>query len=316
MIFQALTLGWNKLKRALTRVRESLAKPLFTLLGRELDETTLEEIEQLLYEADFGGSLASEVVLELRKHTRLHGKSSAKELVDLMAKKIILACKVEKELSSFFDPPLDSQTPFVIFVVGINGSGKTTSIAKLAHHYKTKGHSVLVAAADTFRAAAIEQLGEWAERVGVDIVKGKQGADPSAVIFDALTAAKARGRTLVLVDTAGRLHNKTYLMQELAKMNRVASKVVEKAPHATVLVLDAVTGQNGIEQATVFGSTCQLSGVMLTKVDGAAKGGVALALQKQLQLPILFLGTGESDKDLEIFDLEKFVQAMFAQDEP
>ena len=202
--------------------------------------------------------------------------------------------------------------PYVFLIVGVNGSGKTTSIAKLAKHFQSEGKKVLLAAGDTFRAAAIEQLATWAERLQMDIIKSKPGSDPSAVAFDALTAAKARGFDVVFIDTAGRLQNKTDLMQELEKIRRVCSKVVPTAPHETLLVLDATTGQNAIDQAKVFHAVTPLNGIVLAKLDGSAKGGIILSIYQDLGIPVRWVGTGEKADDLEPFDPIAYADSLFA----
>lgn len=312
MIFQTMQKGWGKIKQALKRARETLMGPLLRLLGRELDGETLEELEQLFYEADFGVQLTQKMISALRLDTLQHGQRSQELRLDVMKNTILQACHLDVDLQKLWQPKIVvGADPYVIFVAGINGSGKTTSIAKLAHYYKQQGHTVLLAAGDTFRAGAAQQLSEWAGRVGVDIVQAHGGADPSSIVFDALSAAKARGATLVLVDTAGRLQNKELLMQELSKMIRVAGKAVKGAPHATVFVLDAVTGQHALLQAQAFSEVSPISGVILTKIDGAAKGGMALALQNQQKLPIVFLGTGEGLHDLQPFSLKAFVDNLF-----
>ena len=204
-------------------------------------------------------------------------------------------------------------SPRVLLIVGVNGSGKTTSIAKLARAYQSEGKKVLLAAGDTFRAAAIEQLSTWSERLGVDIIKSKPGADPSAVAFDALTAAQARDCDIVLIDTAGRLQNKVDLMQELEKIKRVCQKVIPSAPHETLLVLDATTGQNAIDQATLFHQVTPLSGIILAKLDGSAKGGIILSIYQKLKIPVLWVGTGEGPDDLEPFDPATYADSLFEQ---
>lgn len=316
MIFQALKSGWKQLSQSLKRVRETLFRPLWQLLGRDLNDETLEEIEQLLYEADFGVELTGKIIEALQANVRKEGAPSAKERLALIEKTILEQCQLttslENSLEELWSPSKKSE-PKVIFIAGINGSGKTTSIAKLALYYQKQGLKVLMGAADTFRAAAPDQLAHWAQRVGVDIVRGQSGADPSSVVFDTLSAAKARGVDIVLIDTAGRLHNKESLMQELGKMVKVCSKVIPGSPHHYLWVLDAVTGQNALAQATAFGEIAKISGIILTKIDGAAKGGIALALQKQHKLPVVFVGTGEGADDLELFNLESFVQEMFKE---
>jgi fused signal recognition particle receptor len=202
----------------------------------------------------------------------------------------------------------------VLLIVGVNGTGKTTSIAKLAHYFKSAGHSVLLAAADTFRAAAIEQLSVWADRVGCDIIKHQPEADPSAVVFDAITAAQARGIDYLIIDTAGRLHTKANLMAELSKIYRVIQKKIADAPHEVILVLDASTGQNAINQAKEFSSTARVDSIFLTKLDGTAKGGVVLAINKELQIPVRYIGTGEKLNDMAIFDPAAFVEGLFLKE--
>jgi fused signal recognition particle receptor len=315
MIFQALKSGWKQLSQSLKRVRETLFRPLWQLLGRDLDDETLEEIEQLLYEADFGVDLTQKILDALCACVRKTKAPTAQERLALIEKTILEECHLNVDLKELWTPEKKESRGFpkVIFIAGINGSGKTTSIAKLALYYQNQGLKVLLGAADTFRAAAADQLDHWAQRVGVDIVKGQSGADPSSVVFDTLTAAGARDVDIVLIDTAGRLHNKESLMQELQKMVKVCSKVIPGAPHHYLWVLDAVTGQNALSQAVAFGQVAPISGIILTKIDGAAKGGIALALQKQHQMPVAFIGTGEGAEDLQLFELQSFVQEMFKQ---
>lgn len=310
MIFQALKSGWKQLSQALRRVKETLFRPLWQLLGRDLNDETLEEIEQLLYEADFGVDLTQKIVEALRSSVRQGGAPAPEERLALIEKTILQQCELTVCLKDIWQPE-KKETPKVIFIAGINGSGKTTSIAKLALYYQRQGLKVLMGAADTFRAAAPDQLAHWADRVGVDIVRGAAGADPSSVVYDTLQAAKSRAVDVVLIDTAGRLHNKESLMQELSKMIKVCSKVIPDAPHHYLWVLDAVTGQNALAQALAFSQVAPINGIILTKMDGAAKGGIALALQKQHKLPVVFVGTGEGAEDLETFNLERFVSEMF-----
>lgn len=312
MIFQALKSGWKKLSQTFKRVKETFFRPLWALLGRDLNDGTLEEIEQLLYEADFGVELTEKVIEALKQEARYGGVPSPGDRLALIERTIIKQCHLEVNLDSLWQPG-KQESPKVIFIAGINGSGKTTSIAKLALYYQKQGLKVVLGAADTFRAAAADQLAHWAENIGVDIVKGQAGADPSSVVFDTLSAAKARGADIVLIDTAGRLHNKESLMQELAKMIRVCKKVIVDAPHHYLWVLDAVTGQNALSQAAAFQEVAPINGIIITKMDGAAKGGMALAIQKQHKLPIVFIGTGESAQDLEIFSLDRFVSEMFQE---
>jgi len=277
------------------------------LPGRKIDAEILDDLETRLILADVGVEAAARILGDLRKRV------ARKELddVDALLKALHAAMldilkPVEQPLN--IDPNI---RPYVILVVGINGAGKTTTIGKLAHRLKDGGASVVLCAADTFRAAAIEQLEVWGRRSGVEVVKQKSGADPSAVIFDALTAARARGADVVIVDTAGRLHTKSNLMAELDKMKRTAAKIVEGAPHEVLLVLDATTGQNGLNQAREFWSHAGVTGIVLTKLDGTAKGGIVVAIARELNLPIRFVGTGEQMNDLVPFDAETYVNSLF-----
>jgi fused signal recognition particle receptor len=221
---------------------------------------------------------------------------------------------VKEELMNVFpkiiDAKISTASPHVILIVGVNGSGKTTSIAKLAHYYRAEGKSVLIAAGDTFRAAAIEQLETWGQRVGVPVIKSKPNGDPSAVAFDAIASAKAKSIDIVLIDTAGRLQTKTDLMQELAKVRRVCQKQIPDAPHETLLILDATVGQNALDAARVFHQFTPITGIVLTKLDGSAKGGIAVAIQKELKIPIRWIGLGEKESDLAFFDVEHYINAL------
>ena len=276
---------------------------MFKVLGqkfRELfkgkvDEEQIEKLEQLFYEADLGAQTSADLTDQVRTLYKKNPKISADEILKEIKGELV------SQLKTIPSSTEEQGSPHIILIVGVNGNGKTTTIAKLAHHYKSQGKSVLVAAGDTFRAAAIEQLDMWAQKIGVDIVKSKPGADPAAVAFDAVAAAKSRGVDIVIIDTAGRLHTKNDLMNELEKIKRVSK------PHETLLVLDATIGQNGVEQAATFHKFTPLSGLILTKVDGTAKGGAALAIQKKLQLPIRFCGNGEQVGDFAPFDPESYV---------
>ena len=278
-----------------------LGDKLRSLFQGKIDEEKLEELEQLFYEADLGSEISEELTDLARKCYRKNPSISADQLLDAIG----------SELLQYFDEGTTEHSfessPHIILIVGVNGNGKTTSIAKLAHLFKEQGKSVLVAAGDTFRAAAIEQLTRWAERLGIEIVKAQHGADPASVAYDAVEAAKSRGIEIVLIDTAGRLHTKHDLMQELEKIKRVAK------PHETLLVLDATIGQNGLEQAATFHQVTPLSGLILTKVDGTAKGGAALAIQRKLKLPIRYLGSGEGIKDFAPFDAKHYVDTLIGK---
>ena len=270
------------------------------LFKGKVDEEKLEKLEQLFYEADLGVQTSAKLTDQVRKLYQKNPKISVDEILKEIKSEL---------LSEFKTIPVASDEkakPHVILIVGVNGNGKTTSIAKLAHYYKSQGKSVLVAAGDTFRAAAIDQLAMWASRIGIEIVKAKPGADPASVAYDAVEAAKSRSIDIVLIDTAGRLHTKNDLMGELEKIKRVSR------PHETLLVLDATIGQNGVEQAATFHKFTPLSGLILTKVDGTAKGGAALAIQKKLQLPIYFCGTGEKVTDFAPFNAQTYVDQLIS----
>ncbi len=273
-------------------------------LGRKIDEELLDELEEVLVTADMG------VATTLRLIEGLRGQVRRSELKDAEALKAALRRGIEAILGETPDPPARDNHPHVIMVVGVNGVGKTTTIGKLAHQFAAQGRTPLLAAADTFRAAAAEQLTVWAERVGCDIVAQKPGADPSAVAYDALEAAQARGRDLVIIDTAGRLHTKVNLMEELKKVQRVASGRLEGAPHEVLLVLDATTGQNAVQQAKLFHQAVPLTGLVLTKLDGTAKGGVVVGIAGEMGLPICFVGLGEGIEDLRPFDAAEFAAAV------
>lgn len=307
-MFNFLKSGYEKIKSALQKTRSALSQRLRVLFGKPWNEETFDELEQVLYEADLGSKCAASFVEHLRKELKSHPTSEIREILKIFHTHALTLLSIPERAHSAL--PLPGE-PLVILIVGVNGSGKTTSIAKLAKQFQSQGKKVLLAAGDTFRAAAIEQLSTWAERLGVDIVKSKPGSDPSAVAFDALTAAKARGADIVLIDTAGRLQNKTDLMQELEKVHRVLKKVIPSAPHQTLLVLDATTGQNAIDQAEIFHQATPLSGIILAKLDGSAKGGIILSIYQQIGIPVRWVGTGESAEDLEPFDPKAYADSLF-----
>jgi len=274
---------------------------------KQIDAELLEELEYTLITADLGVNTASEILESIRQRADRNQLSNAQEIKELIAQHLL-------EILEAADRPVPRVTepPAVVMVVGVNGSGKTTTIGKLASRYQSEGHSVLLCAADTFRAAAIEQLQVWGGRTGSDVIRQSAGADPSAVLFDALQAAKARGVDYVIIDTAGRLHTKSNLMAELEKMRRTAAKVIPSAPHEVLLVLDATTGQNGLEQARRFTETSGVTGIVLTKLDGTAKGGIVVAIARELNLPIRYVGVGEQASDLLPFEPDKFIASLFA----
>ncbi|MBI3236128.1 MAG: signal recognition particle-docking protein FtsY [Chlamydiales bacterium] len=300
--------GFEKVKSALTKTRSLLSRRIQALFGKPWDDSTFEELEQILFESDLGIECANRFVERLRKDLRTKPNLAIEEILQLLESYAL-------ELLQQTPPhPLVDKKPRVILIVGVNGSGKTTSIAKLARHFQLKGEKVMLAAADTFRAAAIDQLALWAEKLGIEIVKSQPGADPAAVAFDALESAKARKIDLLLIDTAGRLQNKTDLMQELEKMRKTCHKVLPGAPHETLLVLDATTGQNALDQAETFHRFTPLTGLILAKLDGSAKGGIILSIHHKLQIPVRWIGTGETAEDLEPFDPPTYVKALFSTD--
>lgn len=293
---------FKKLITPFSKIKSALGQKLRTLFSRKLDDSMFQELEQLFYEADLGASMAVELVEKLRLHARKNPDPDS------------FLAAVKEELMKVFPKTSEEKpskaTPHVILIVGVNGSGKTTSIAKLAQYYRSEGKSVLIAAGDTFRAAAIEQLETWGQRVGVPVIKSKPNGDPSAVAFDAIASAKARSIDIVLIDTAGRLQTKTDLMQELAKVRRICQKQIPDAPHETLLVLDATIGQNALDAARVFHQFTPITGIVLAKLDGSAKGGIAVAIQKELKIPIRWVGLGEKENDLAPFDPESYIDAL------
>lgn len=299
--------GYEKIKGALSKTRSALSAQLKRLFKNPLDEKTFEELEKILYEADLGSFLSADFTEAVRAFLKKAPQSSFEEILDFLYERSLNILEAPPKISQ---KPLTANEPKVILVVGVNGSGKTTSIAKLAKSFKEEGEKVLMAAGDTFRAAATEQLSIHATHLGIDLVKGQTGSDPSAVVYDALTAGKARGATVIMIDTAGRLQNKTDLMNELQKIQRTCQKVIPGSPHETFLVIDATSGQNAIDQAEIFHQFTPLSGLLLAKLDGTAKGGIALAIYKKLGIPIKWVGTGEKANDLMPFDAKSYAAAL------
>lgn len=282
-----------------------LGRKIRELFSQNINDEAIEKLEELFYQADLGRQISSELSEKVRALCKKNAHLTIEEILSELKQELV------EQLLPTTQPSSISDGPQVILIVGVNGNGKTTSIAKLAHFLQNQGKKVLIAAADTFRAAAIDQLEKWSVKTGASLVKGKPGSDPAAVVFDAIAAAKGRGCDFVLVDTAGRLHTKTDLMKELEKIHRVSGKAQPGAPHETWLVLDATIGQNGVEQAAAFHKFTPLTGLILTKLDGSAKGGTALAIQKKLQLPIKYIGTGETLDALEPFEPKSFIHALF-----
>ena len=303
-----------RFRRAVSATRESLSERLDTVFQglKQIDENLLDELEEALIAADIGVATTQHILETVRRGV------ARKQINDLDALKQAIKDELLKILRQSERQGVASETsvpenvsPYVMMIVGVNGVGKTTTIGKLAQRIKAEGNDVLICAADTFRAAASDQLAIWAERTGVPLIQQKQGTDPAAVLFDSLKASKARGSDVLIVDTAGRLHNKSNLMAELEKMKRVAAREVEGAPHETLLVVDAVTGQNGLEQARQFLKVAGVTGIVLTKLDGTAKGGIAVAIANELGLPIRYAGIGEKVDDLVVFDPELYVNGLF-----
>jgi fused signal recognition particle receptor len=299
----------EKLKSGVQKTREGLVSRLEDVISgkKQIDADLLEELEYTLISADIGVATTEEILQRIRERVDRKLVGDSEQLRGLIREYLLEVLVANERPLAYVDQP-----PAVIMVVGVNGAGKTTTIGKLAAHLKKDGHSLVLCAADTFRAAAIEQLEVWGDRTQTAVIRQKQGADPSAVVFDALQAAKSRAVDYVIVDTAGRLQTKTNLMAELEKMRRTAARVVNDAPHEVLLVLDATTGQNGLEQARKFTEISGVTGIVLTKLDGTAKGGIVVAIARELGLPIRFIGVGEKVDDLLPFDPERFIDSLFA----
>ena len=299
----------EKLKSGVQKTREGLVSRIEDVISgkKQIDADLLEELEYTLISADIGVATTEEILERIRERVDRKLVADSEELRGLIREYLLDILVANERPLAYVDEP-----PAVIMVVGVNGAGKTTTIGKLTAHFKKDGHTVMMCAADTFRAAAIEQLEIWGERTDTAVIRQKQGADPSAVVFDALQAAKSRRTDYVIVDTAGRLQTKTNLMAELEKMRRTAARVIPDAPHEVLLVLDATTGQNGLEQARKFTEMSGVTGIVLTKLDGTAKGGIVIAIARELGLPIRFIGVGEKVDDLLPFDPERFIDSLFA----
>jgi fused signal recognition particle receptor len=299
----------KKISQKLLKLKSDLGVKIKSLFSEKNDSSALLELEKLLYEADLGVATSMELVEKVESSLKKRKDLSPEEIIQLIKTELLNILEKDlpiKEVDSF---------PCVILVVGVNGSGKTTSIAKLANFYKTMDKKVLIAAADTFRAAAVEQLSSWAEVIGVDIIKSQQGADPASIVYDALAAAKARKIDIVLIDTAGRLQSKSELMEELGKIKRVCQKQIESAPHRIYLTLDATTGQNALDQAKIFNQFTPITGIILAKADGSAKGGIVVAIKKELNIPVIWAGIGEKIDDIIPFDPKAFVDELLSFEE-
>jgi len=305
----AVGVFFQRLKQGLTKSRETWVQKIGAVFqNRQWDESSLDEMEESLITADVGVKATDKLMQALRRQS----PGDSEDLAQDMSAKLQTAM-VEMLRGAVAAPlraPL-SVRPWVVIFLGVNGVGKTTTIGKLAAQYRNEGKKVLLVAGDTFRAAAVEQLDAWGRRAGVDVVKHKAGADPSAVVFDGMQAAKSRNIDVLLIDTAGRLHTKVHLIEELKKIRRVIARELPGAPHETLLVLDATTGQNGLQQARVFKEATDISGIVLTKLDGTAKGGVIISIQEELGVPVQYIGVGEDVEDLQPFEAESFVQALF-----
>ena len=298
----------DRMKQAVTRTRENLSERIEEVVSfsKEIDRSTLDDLEATLIAADLGSATTQDVLQALREKVDRRQIGDVTELKRVLKGELLgIMKRASLESVKAVEPPE------VIVVVGVNGTGKTTTIGKLANALRAQGKTVLLCAADTFRAAAIEQLEVWGDRTGTEVIKTKPGGDPSAVLYDALQAAKARHTDYVIVDTAGRLHTKSNLMDELLKMRRTAQRFIPGAPHEVLLVMDATTGQNGLQQARLFTESAGVTGIVLTKLDGTAKGGIVVAISRELGVPVRYVGVGEKQTDLLPFDAEQFVDSLF-----
>jgi len=304
----------EKFKEGLTKTRDSFAGKMNDLVAkyRKVDEDFFEELEELLISADVGVTTVMNLIDELKMEVKRRNIQDTKEVQAVISEKLVEIYQGEQEEDKSNKLNIQPNRLNVVLFVGVNGVGKTTTIGKLAHKLKSEGNSVLLAAGDTFRAGAIEQLEVWGERVGVDVIKQSEGSDPAAVMYDAVQAAKARNVDVLLCDTAGRLQNKVNLMKELEKVKRVIEREIPGAPHEVLLVLDATTGQNAMTQAKQFSQTTDVSGIVLTKLDGTAKGGIVLAIKGELDIPVKLVGLGEKMDDLQEFNTEQYVYGLFS----
>ncbi len=305
MVFGWIKSKWAAVTNALAKTRSALSGKIRSLFGKKIDAQLLEDLEEILYEADLGVHVVRHLINRVKEELSKQPDMSVEHLLSHLERALLL------EMADYNHTLSLSSSPTVILVVGANGSGKTTSIAKLTRLFLDQNKTVILGAADTFRAAAQEQLSVWADRLNVPLIRANYQADPAAVAYDTITAAKARSMDVVIVDTAGRLENKQHLLKELEKVKKSCQKAHESAPHEILMVLDATIGQNGVEQAKSFHAAVGLTGLILTKLDGSAKGGTAISIQKQIGIPIKFIGTGETIDSLAPFEKEKFVHALF-----
>ncbi len=310
-MFKAIGRFFTRVKEGLSKTRQAIGGALTRLIGggRAIDRTFLEQLEETLLAADIGVTKTEEIVAELQRRYKAGEVAKGEDLLAYLKQTLRAELAAPAEEITWVTPG-----PTVVLIVGVNGAGKTTTIGKLAKRWKDQGKRVIIAAGDTYRAAAIEQLSIWATRAGVDIIKSHDGADAAAVGYDAIVAAQARGADVVLIDTAGRLHNKEHLMRELEKIRRVLQKLLPAAPHETLLVLDATAGQNAVQQAKVFRESMGVTGLVLTKLDGTAKGGAAITIRRELGLPVRYIGVGEGVEDLQPFDPDAFIEAVFGNE--
>lgn len=300
---------FEKLKEGLKKTKEAVFKQVTSLFSRYtvIDDDLYEELEEILITSDVGVGTTEQILEELQEAVRREKITDPEE-----ARKALM--RILADMIGEGEPLNLSTAPSVVLVIGVNGVGKTTSIAKIANLLKRDGKKVILAAADTFRAAAIDQIAVWADRVGVELIRHDEGSDPASVVYDAVSAAKSRGADVLIVDTAGRLHNKKNLMDELAKINRIISRELPDAARETLLILDATTGQNAVIQASEFKNAADITGLVLTKLDGTAKGGIVFSIKRELDIPVKFIGVGEQMEDLQVFQADEFVRAMFEED--
>jgi fused signal recognition particle receptor len=303
----------DRLKQSVSKTRSQIVAKVEDLVSGEkrIGPELLTELANMLLAADIGPRTTHQILEAVRQKLERHALNNAADLKAELRSQLLYVLRTVPAAPNGSSAAAQEPRPYVIFMVGVNGTGKTTTIGKLAHRLRQDGRSVVLAAGDTFRAAAIEQLAVWAARTGAEIIKTKSGGDPAAVVYDALISARARKADVVIVDTAGRLHTKSNLMAELEKMKRTAEKLVPGAPHDVLLVMDATTGQNGLSQAREFMATAGVTGIVLTKLDGTAKGGIVVAITRELGLPVRYVGTGEAMEDLVPFDAETFVSSLF-----